>query len=565
MPRIVRHRPIALLVAATAVLTLSATLPGQNLSSASAAPPPVTVQAGRDYATTLFGDSWDYSNSPDLVLDNGPTLKLVRPSMSGGMVNFYTHNGYVSPIWGGYGNEVAVEREGTRAGNALDARVYTRMNVHIFTSIRGSASLSYYTCGALRAECNGHMGFGLKAGWNDIDLPIVRTGTVGKAWTGAMVGVRLAIGLPSGTGLVHLDSLRIYQPASASAIRWAAPGAFPAALWWTDSAATINAAAGQHAGLVANAATSADSSAGVTSNVAGYAPGTRFWSVAKNGTKTLVGVSEIAPIPVVDSPTAAGCGDYATKYLGHPWTFTSAKSLAYRDNVTALSFTPAGQLSATNAGPQRNDPKIGLPIARGGLNGRLYHRLTFVESYDGPFDLKNAPGGGTHARILWKLPGRTLWSQSAPVVTFTGKRAITMDMAMPATKLTDPDGPASQRYPFAATSNVSSFRYDPNEDPGARRWHLFSVRLATDCMSATTFPVTWHDNGFRAGNTVRLQARDAAGKVYALGSTTEHAGLNSYTVSVASLPLGHYTVVLNVTNAAHVTTAAISSGPLAKI
>jgi hypothetical protein len=553
-----------MLLAAVVTITLSAALPGQGLTSASASPQPVTVMAGSDYASTTFGDAWDYSNSSDLVLDNGPTLKLIAPSMSGGMVSFSTHNGYVSPMWGGYGNEVPVEREGTRSGNALDARIYTRIQMHIYLSIPGSASLSYYTCGALRAACNGHMGIGLHTGWNDVDQPIVRTGTSGQAWTGQMVGVRVAIGLPGGTGLVRLDSLRIYQPVSSSAITWAAPGTSPTGLWWTDSEGTINAVAGQHAGLVPNSATSADSSASVTSNVAGYAPGTSFWSVAADGTKTLVGSSAPAPLPVIDSPSAAGCGDYATRYLGHPWIFTSTRSLANRANVTALGFTRAGELSATNARPQRNDPKIGLPLARGGINGRVYHRLTIVESYNGAFGLQNAPGGGAMARILWKSPGHTLLAQSAPLVTFTGKRSITVDMAMPASKLTDPDGPSSQRYAFASAKNVTALRYDPNEDPGARRWHLFSVRLAADCQAPASFPVTWHDNQYLAGSTVRLEARNASGQTFALGSTTENAGLNSYTVSMGSLPRGSYKVVIYVTNADQATVSAVSSGPLVK-
>ena len=568
MSRTTRYRAIPLLLAAAATLSLSVARPGEGLSSAVASPAaqPVTVLAGHDFASTTFGDPWDYSNTADLALDNGgPALGLAGVSMSGGTVSFTTHSGYVSPMWGGYATEVPVEREGTRAGNSLDARTYTRVHLHIFVSVFTAAALSWYTCGALRSACNGSMGFALRAGWNDIDQPIVRSHTTGQAWTGRMVGLRLALGVPSGRALVHLDSLRIYQPSSASAITWAAPGTAAATLWWTDSAGTITAIAGQHAGPVANAVRSASSSARVTANVAGFAPGTNFWSVAADGTKTLVGAIAAAPLPVIDSPSVAGCGDYATHYLGHPWTFTSTRSLAAHANVAALSFTATGELSATNAGPQRNDPNISLPIARAGIPGRLYHRLTIVESYDGPFNLANSPGGGTMARILWQSPGHVVLSQTAPLVTFTGKRSITVDMAMPASQLTDPSGPASQRYPFASASPITRLRYDPNEDPGARRWHLYSVRLATDCRVPLTSAITWHDTQYSAGSTVQLVARTSGGRTYPLGSTTEHSGLNGHVVSVRSLPLGTYSVIIYVTNAAHVMTAAVSTGPLVKI
>jgi hypothetical protein len=559
-----RHRAIPLLLAAAVTLTLSATLPGQGLSSAVAATAqPAVVQAGLDYATKTFGDPWDYNNVSDLILDTGPAWGLTQPSWSLGQVTFTTHAGYVSPLWGGYGTEVPVEREGTRSGNALVANTYTRMHLRIFVSVYTGGALNWYTCGALNPACNGSMNFVLKAGWNDIDLPIVRTSSTGKAWTGSMVGVRLALGAPVGSAIVHLDSLRLYRPSSAAAIGWSAPGNSPAALWWTDSAGSITPVVGLHAGPVANAPTSPNSSKRVNANVAGYAPGTFFWSVA-GGVKTLVGSTAPAPMPVIDSPSAAGCGDYATRYLGHPWTFTSTSSLAARANIGALSFA-GGVLSATNVAPKRNDPSISLPIAPGGINGRMYHRLTIVESYDGAFNLANRPGGGTMARVLWQSPGRALLAQTAPLVTFTGKRSITVDMAMPASQLTDPSGPPSQRYPFASASPVTRLRYDPNEDPGARRWHVYSVQLAADCQAGRSFPITWHDPRFVPGSTVQLYARAAAGHLYPLGSAVEHSGLNSFAVSMLSLPRGTYAAVIFVTNPANVVTSAVSTGPLLKI
>src|SRR5664280_147289 len=365
------------------------------------------------------------------------------------------------------------------------------------------------------------MNFALAAGWNDIDMPIARRGAA-QAWTGHMVGLLLGLDVPSGSALVHLDSLRVYQPSSTSAITWAAPGTSPATLWWTDSAGTINSIAGQHAGPVANAAASEKSSTHVTANVAGYAPGTAFWSVAADGTKTLVGASANAPLPVVDSPSAAGCGDYATRYLGHPWTFTSPRSILWHANMTALTYTSAGELSATNAGPVRSDPQMLLPIPAGGIPGRVYHRLTVTESYDGPFNLTPTPGGGAMGRILWTSVGHVAWAQTAPLVTFTGKRSLTFDLAMPTSQLIDPTSLASQRYAFASTNAVTRLRWDANEDPGAKRWHLFSVQLKADCQAALSFPVSWHDNAYSAGSTVAIQARTASGSTYPLGSATEH-------------------------------------------
>lgn len=553
-----RYRTTALLMGATAALVLSAVTGAPGLSVAAAAQT-ATVQAGRDYATATFADPWDYSNSSDLVLDAGPQLGLAGLAMSGGTVHFSAHSGYVSPMWGGYGSEVPVEREGTRAGNALDANLYTRMHLHIYVSAWTGGELSWYTCGALNPACKGGMSFALPAGWNDIDLPIVRNSHTPKAWTGRMVGLRLSLGVPSGRANMSLDSLRIYQYTPASAISWAAPGASPATLWWTDSAGAP--VRGQHGGPVIGAAKSLNASNPRNANVSAYAPGTTFWSVG-GGAPTQVGSIAAAPRPVIDSPSVAGCGDYATRALGHPWTFTSTRSLAARANIGALSFA-GGVLSATNVGPRRNDPSISLPLPRNGLNGRIYHRLTIVESYDGPFNLANRPGGGTMARVLWRSASHALLAQTAPLVTFTGKRSITVDMAMPASQLTDRSGPPSQRYAFASASPVTLLRYDPNEDPGARRWHLYSVRLAADCQAPARFAVTWHDAAFLAGSTVRLYARHTAGNMYFLGAATEHAGLNSFVAPLSTMPRGKYTVIIYVTNAG-VRTTAVATGPLVK-
>jgi hypothetical protein len=168
------------------------------------------------------------------------------------------------------------------------------------------------------------------------------------------------------------------------------------------------------------------------------------------------------------------------------------------------------------------------------------------------------------ARVLWRSAGHTLLAQTAPLVTFTGKRSITVDMAMAASQLTDRSGPPSQRYAFASASPVTLLRYDPNEDPGARRWHLYSVRLAADCSAPARFAVTWHDAAFTAGSTVRLYARHTAGNMYFLGTTTEHAGLNSFLAPLSTMPRGKYTVIIYVTNAAGVRTSAVATGPLVK-
>lgn len=557
MPRTTRLLPLLIALLGVAALLTPLTL------ARAVAPPAQSVTSGADFATTAWQDPWDFSNSSDMLLDRGPSQGLVNPAIGGGMLSFaISRSGYASPLWAGYPGALPIGRDGAIAANKLNAATYTRLHMRIYVSAYVAVGLSWSTCLGMGGTCSGGMTFGLQAGWNDVDRKIAPTSSSGARWSGMLAGLRLALTAPSGSANVRIDTMRIYQPTAAGQLTWASPDSTSAKLWWTDVAGSLTTSEGQHAGVVSSAVPSSSSGHPVATNVSGYPPRTYFWSVSGSGAKVYLGQTVPQPIPVIDSPGVAGCQDYATSHLGHPWTFTSAGRLAGRGNVSGLTFTSAGVLGATNAAPQRNDPWINLPIARGGIDGRVYHRLTVVESYDGAFNLASAPGGGSMARVLWQQPGHLALSQTNDLVTYSGKRTLSVDMAMPASKLTEPEGTAAQRYPFASTSPVTRLRYDPNEDPGARRWHLFSVRLAADCSAHYSFPVTWHDLQYTLGSTVRIDARSAGGHVYRLGTGTEHSGANALTVSLRALPAGSYRVVVTVTNGSGATTSVAATGPL---
>ena len=557
MSRVARYLTLPLALAAAATLTLSAAWPGTD-SKAGAAAASASVPVAGEFATGVFHDPWDFSNALDALLDVGPTQGLGSPVMSAGGLSFTVGSGggHLSPLWGGYAGEIPMGRDGTVTANGLNAATYTRMHLHVYASGFTATGFSWAPCVQPGGACT--MTFGVNAGWNDIDLPIVHGG---RAWAGRISALRLAFTPVRGSSAIRIDNLRVYQPLASSQFTWAAPGSLSANLWWTDTSAPITATLSQHAGRVPNAGVSANSSNRRLANLSGYPASTYFWSVAANGAKVLVGQTKASPLPVVDSPSLAGCNDYATAALGHPWTFTSGASVQRPANAGAFTWA-GGVLSATNYGPHRNDPNISLPLGRTGIDGRVYHRLSIIESYDGAFNLANAPGGGTMARILWQIPGHITLSQTRPLVTYGGKRLLTVDMAMPASSLTDPAGTPAMRYAFASAARVIRLRYDPNEDPGARRWHLFSVRLAADCQSAYSATVTWHDAQYAAGSTVRFEARTPGGHTFALGTGTEHSGTNTKIVSVRSVPVGVYSVAIYITNPAGTTAVAQSNGPL---
>lgn len=550
----------ALVLAGTVV---GPALPTSQQSRAAAAPQ--LVAAAPDFATDAFADPWDYSNAADILLDNtGPAGGLAAASMSGGLLSVRVAGpSYLSPLWGGYHGSLRLGRDGALPQNMVHASYYTTLHLHAYASQKLSVALNWFSCPQTSVSCRGGMPFGLQAGWNDVNLVLRNSPHYlphGVPWAGNIQGVQLAMA-PRSSTVFMIDYLRLDHPTPAAQLSWASPDSAPATLWWSDGS-PFTPVASQHATPIAQPGSSGAGNT-VRADLSGYPPNSAFYAVSRSGQSALVGRTVGHPLPVIDSPSMTGCGDYATHTLGHPWTFTSARSIAGYGNLAGLSFTRSGELTATNAGPHRNDPYVWLPLARGGLNGRVYHRLTIVESYDGPFNLANRPGGGTMGRFIWQEPGQRLVSQTAPILTYSGLRTIYLDMGAPANVLTDASGAPGQRYPFAAAVPVTRLRWDPNEDPGTRRWHLFSVRLATDCATRTKFAMQWHDAQFAAGSTVTIAAL-AAGRapVVLARNVPERAGENVFAVNARALPTGSWTLQAVVTGALGQSFAARASGPL---
>jgi hypothetical protein len=535
-----QRRALAAFAAVTAL--------GLSLISAShhaaAADPPVFTSAqpveALDYATGAFGDAWDYSNSGDL-----------NPEFVRGGTGFSVANGaatytvrassYIVPLFGGYVGSLRLGRDGNLAANRLDTARYTRIHLHIYVSRPTPAALFWFTQDGQKGLGGMHLTF--QAGWHDYDYAIVNQFPGRSRWAGTVQGLRLQTYAQASTK-VSIDFLRIYSPSAASRVSWQSPTQHAAQLFWSSNSARPNGGYGLTWGpVVVNGATGVTTSGAATADLSGYPPNTAFYAISDGA---VVGTAtSLIPRPnvIVDSPSSAGCGDYATHDLGHPWRFTGTRDLAGIKNVTKVSFAN-GVMTATNGAPRRNDPQVYLPTGRG-IDGRRWHRLTLVTSYDGAFNLSSAAGGGTMARFMWKLQGQSLVSQTNDLVTYAGKRTISVDLATPVATLTEPE--ARPRYAFAAAAKVTQIRFDPNEDPGARRWHIYSIRLAEDCWTQSNFNVTWHDTGFVSGAQATISAVSGS-HVYNLATVAERAGSNSYRLQSSRLPVGKFTIKVTVRN-----------------
>jgi len=133
-----------------------------------AAAPASTGATGHDYATDVFADPWDYANADDILLDPGPSMSAVNAVVSGGLASMkLSNNGYVSPIWGGYGGSQLTGREGARSGNELDSSKYRTVAFQASSDHDVAAGLIWFNCGGgFASACGGGASFLLKAGWN---------------------------------------------------------------------------------------------------------------------------------------------------------------------------------------------------------------------------------------------------------------------------------------------------------------------------------------------------------------------------------------------------------------
>ncbi|GAA1905717.1 hypothetical protein GCM10009814_38900 [Lapillicoccus jejuensis] len=538
--------PVAL-VAAAVVPALWTAAPTQADTAALSA-------AGRDYANDMFGDPWDYSNPSDLLTDAGPTQNATGSTMANGIfTTHFTNNGYVAPLWGGYSDPLKTGHDGSRAGQALDTSRYRTIAFEAWSSRDVAGNVFWYNCpnGAVAASCGGGMSVKLYAGWHTYVLHpgASQFGSFGYpvGWSGTLNGLWLAVYPGSAGSALMLDWFRVVQPGSGAATSWTNQyGGSGQLVWDADGSDTNN-----------TYGTSGWGSLGTVSGTSGSADlsplpaGTyRIGVQTGHGFTGWRSVTLVQPRPQVLTPNEQGDKDYATTVLGNPWDFNGSDDVWRTYNATNLTWG-GGAFSATNT---TDDPNVYLNVGAGGIDTRIYHHLTITESYQGPFDLRMAVGGGSHGRWLWLYPNNAL-GQTAAVVTYSGTRNVTIDMSQPSSTLL---APTMAKVPFIADSPILRLRWDPNEDMGARRWTMYDVKLRSDFQTTGTFPITWQDNAYAPGGTATLVADTdrvgCNGTTIAAGVPVQ-AGVNTTSWNTAGVPYGKYWLCLRIQRGSGSTTA----------
>ncbi|HUQ40255.1 MAG TPA: cell wall-binding repeat-containing protein [Acidimicrobiales bacterium] len=560
-----RWAPVAAAALLAGVLSPLATPPA-SAAVTFATPAPAAVSAAPDYATEAWHDPWDYDNPEDQRLDlKAGMLNVSNARLERSRLLFTTGAGATFDPILTWPNDIGWGRDG--ALRPIDASRYKRISFAMRSSARVSGGIFWFNCASRVASCQGGMPFQIEAGWHVYDLVLAKgfpSTTV--AWSGMLTGLRILPGNDANNN-VEVDWIRLYQVDESARVDWtdSNPGN-PVQLYYdTDGQMANNTPDNPGWGLFTTVTSQAQNS--TLFNASAYPPGVyRFYAVDNGVTSGYSAPLTIdgAPRPVIEQPDAAGGADYASVVRGDGWDFGQATDTVGVRNATNVSFAN-GVLSATNSGPNQNDPQVSLPLGPVPIDGSRFHRLSFTYSYDGPFGLEDAPGGGALARIIWQVAGGgpNDYQDLNDLVTYQGQNRVVVDLASnPPTAVLDEDQ-VGARLGWAGRQ-ITSLRFDPNEDPGARRWHLDDIRIAEDDRASEAFNVVFRDDAWEAGTTADIfidtNNSGADGTQIAQGLSVV-SGSNTFRWQPAATPAGTYWVYVTLRDSRNSATT-YSSGPV---
>jgi putative cell wall-binding protein len=471
---------ISMLVAVGAIMV---TATGGATAAAAAGPTVAgegTVAPSADYATEVLGNPFDYADRDDALVDGPPISQQVTGlGLVDGQLRWRSSGGNVTLVQMTVPGGLPDSRDGV--WNPIDANRYPRIAMRLWASTSVPVGVQWFGCTHDYGPCLGHHDFWVQPGWNLIDVDLrAAAGSGDRGWAGQLYGVRLASG---GADVdLRLDWLRFHAGAPPVQVT----SSHGQVYWDVNRTQADNDADGTWGpvppgGFPAGA----------------FPPGEYHLFDGAGTYGDTITVVDL-PRPVVHDPDVTGGDDYATTVLGNPWDFDEPGDVVEVGNAVDVRFAD-GALHATNGGAVPGDPHVKMAVGPAGIDAARYHRLTVTADYDGPFDLGFGAGGGTHGRVVfWRADSGTRFHDSRELVTFTTRPTVTYDLRSTLV------GDAVESGSLGWDGTVTHFRWDPNEDPGPRRWRLHDVRLAADDEAHGRFRVRWSDAADAGNTTVRI-------------------------------------------------------------
>ncbi|MGN8050506.1 hypothetical protein ACTJKO_12540 [Curtobacterium sp. 22159] len=495
----------ALTVVAAGAIGVSSPPTASAATSAPAAAAASEPEGG-DYATDVYDDAWDFSNAADL----NTSFTSGAASVSGGALHVSLVHGDQLFLVHSISGSLPFGRDG--ALQPVDTSKYTRLSFSMNQPMASRIGAIYwFTCREQTAACGGGVSFPTTQGKQVYDIDLAASSTLlGKVpWKSAkMVVLRLdpvVIRSSEGSGgTATIDWIRLH---------------------------TAQDAAHPHAALP---------------------PGT-------------YGTTTITPKPqtVVDSPNPSQGADLAAVQRGRSWEFSSGPAttgMRYQ-NLTQITRDSRG-LTARNAPPKQNDPRIAFPVSA--FKGDTWHYLQFDMSYDGKFDLSDKPGGGKLARVIWTASGSGTPQIGNDILTYDSGNQAEVTLDLTARNPLD-ENALSPKLGWAGRT-ITSLRFDPNEDPGAAVWHMKSLHLRADPTATGSTSVRFHDAAWVAGTTAEVavgtQRPGSHGYVAIAKNVAVANGSNTVPFRLGSMAAGRYWVRVTLTHPNGTTSTSYSASPI---
>jgi hypothetical protein len=542
------------------VLTAASTASAQTFTiTGGTASPKGTVSAaastgmpvGRDFATEVIGDPWDFEQESDwnhmLSLDaydsyksgwvgtpthdNGilkgvsnstiPTVNLQFEGIVGGL-NMAARNGIRFPLDGGKYRRLSfrVRRSvtPTDAGSDLMSAMWFTALSNVPTGVGSKWFVARgYNPHAQRFE-NQMPAAQQNSGWQvykvDLDLSsgVLDSPSPSPRFAGTVLGLTVRFGnsqqLVNST--IELDWVRLTERGTATATLNFSGFGGPVTV--TARHAETGDVLQVYPDNGTNATTFADGSS-YTWDYGFLPPGT--WTITssgRNGTRTADLVIDAAPVIDVIDPDVTGGKDFATTVLGDAWDLANREDVTRHGrlyDIDPATFGAAGLTATTlgRGGQPGGDAFVAL--LDGSLNPNSisipadeYYRLSFTLEYlsgkELPLPIALNDDWGAVFRVIWhkKENGTsyTSFSETKPVVMLDGG-PMTFAMDLRTLTTTGPVEPAVEPWsPVLWTGPIGIFRIDVNEASGVDRpFRLSNVKLAADDEPGATglFTVRW--------------------------------------------------------------------------
>ncbi len=506
---------------------------GGAMAAAGAAGEP----AGRDFATDVIGDAWDFEQETDYNLQY--SLHPTNAYLSAWVGRPALVNGVFTGIAATSAPKISLQFEGIEGGlnmagkngvrYPIDANRYRRLSFRVrrpatgidydlmqvmwFRDIVRNANsaggrlwpaIGYNQQGS---RYNNQMPADRqRSGWQifkvDLDLP----GGVwahGVPWTGTMRGIEITLGDQYTTALVNrtveVDWVRLTERGTA-VVNLSFSGFGGPVTVMAQHAET-----GDVVQITPDNGTAATTFADGTSFLWDYGflpPGT--WTItASRGSTSRSQTLVIDPPPVihVTEPDVSGGRDFARAVIGDAWDLTNPQDITRYGRVydmTPPTYDENG-LTATTLGPGGDLPGGGdafVALADDAITyprelvipADNYHRLTFTLEY---LTGKELPGPialgwdwGSVFRVAWRsrAHGQNVpFSETRPAVVLDGG-PHTFSMDLKTLTKTGPVEPAIEPWsPVLWTGEIGTLRIDVNEAGGVDRpFRLSNVKLAAD-------------------------------------------------------------------------------------